>query len=86
MTARFKTLTNNVVDVATTKRIVVSSTEGLNTYRGVLGTKTATDEAGYDKVPKTGQSNVFVLLMAAVVVAAVFGGLYVYNKKNKENI
>ncbi|MBQ7588075.1 MAG: LPXTG cell wall anchor domain-containing protein [Lachnospiraceae bacterium] len=86
MTAQFKTLTNNVVDVATTKRIVVSSTEGLNTYRGVLGTKTATDEAGYDKVPKTGQSNVFVLLMAAVVVAAVFGGLYVYNKKNKENI
>jgi LPXTG-motif cell wall-anchored protein len=86
LTTQFKTLTNGVTDVATTKRIIVSATESLNTYRGSLGTKTATDESGYDKVPKTGQSNVFVLMMAVVVTAAVCGGLYVYNKKNKENL
>ena len=44
------------------------------------------DDSGYDKVPKTGQSNVFVLMMVVVVTAAVCGGLYVYNKKSKENL
>lgn len=37
-TAVFNTLTNGVADVAATKKIVVSSTESLNTYRGILET------------------------------------------------
>ncbi len=41
---------------------------------------------GLDKVPKTGQSNVFVYVMAVVVCGAVGYGLYVYNKKSKRSI
>ncbi len=82
----FSSLTNGIDDVANAKKIVVSSDESRNIYTGVLGTRTTTDAEGYDKVPKTGQSNVFVFVMIAVVSAMVCGGLYIYNKKSKENL
>ncbi len=84
----FGSLTNGVADRATSKSVVVSSTESQNTYTAVLGERVASSSsgAGYDAVPKTGENNTVVFMMMLVVVAAVCAGLYVYNKKSKENI
>ena len=62
----------------------VSSSASNNKKTAVLGaSKAAADGTGLDKVPKTGQNNVFVYVMVAIVACAVCGGLYVYNKKTK---
>lgn len=64
-------------------KIVVNADSSKNVY--TYGTAAATKE-GLDRVPKTGQSNVFVYVMAVVVCGAVGYGLYAYNKKSKKSI
>lgn len=66
-------------------KIVVSADANKNVYTYAATASAATKE-GLDKVPKTGQSNVFVYVMAVVVCGAVGYGLYVYNKKSKKSI
>ncbi len=65
----------------TATSIVVSSDTAKNKYTAVLGAN-----KGLDRVPKTGQNNLFVYVMIAVVCAAAVGVMYVYNKKAKNNI
>lgn len=65
-------------------KIVVSADANKNVYT-YAATASATKE-GLDKVPKTGQNNVFVYVMAVVVCGAVGYGLYVYNKKSMKSI
>ena len=87
------------VDGTSETTVTVSSSAAKNKHTAVLGaSRTAADAAGgagaakagaandsaLDKVPKTGQSNTFVFVMVAVVVCAVGGGLYAYNKKVKK--
>ena len=66
-------------------KIVVSADANKNVYTYAATASAATKE-GLDKVPKTGQNNVFVYVMAVVVCGAVGYGLYVYNKKSKKSI
>ena len=80
------TVKDNAGNVVT--KIVASSDTAKNiSYTAVLGDRAAAaDREGLDKVPKTGQSNVFVYVMIAAVVSFAGYGLYVYNKKGKKNI
>lgn len=75
----------NILDStgAAVTKIVVSSDPARNVYT-YTASKSSAD--GLDKVPKTGQSNVFVYVMAVIVCGAVAYGLYVYNKKSKKSI
>ncbi len=66
-------------------KIVVSADANKNVYT-YASTASASSREGLDKVPKTGQSNVFVYVMAVVICGAVGYGLYVYNKKSKKSI
>ena len=66
-------------------KIVVSADANKNVYTYAATASAATKE-GLDKVPKTGQSNVFVYVMAVVICGAVGYGLYAYNKKSKKSI
>ncbi|MBR4718935.1 MAG: hypothetical protein IKP31_01690 [Lachnospiraceae bacterium] len=67
--------------------VTADTSASKNVYYFAANTpSSATDSEGYDKVPKTGQSNVFVYVMVAVVGASVGAGLYSYNKKSKKNI
>lgn len=66
-------------------KIVVSADANKNVYT-YAATASASSREGLDKVPKTGQSNVFVYVMAIVVCGAVGYGLYVYNKKSRKSI
>jgi hypothetical protein len=65
----------------TSAKVTTSSSD--NKYTGVLGERKETDGSGLDKVPKTGQNNLFVYVMVAIVACAVCFGLYAYNKKSK---
>lgn len=65
-------------------KIVVNADSSKNVY--TYGTAAAATKEGLDRVPKTGQSNVFVYVMAVVVCGAVGYGLYAYNKKSKKSI
>ena len=66
-------------------KIVVSADANKNVYT-YASTASASSREGLDKVPKTGQSNVFVYVMAVVICGAVGYGLYVYNKKSRKSI
>ena len=87
------------IDGSNDTTITVSSSAAQNKHTAVLGASRANaaaanggganasaraDDSGLDKVPKTGQDNTFVFVMVAIVVCAVGGGLYVYNKKVKK--
>ena len=62
--------------------VTVKTSSSDNKYTGVMGERAA-DNSGLDRVPRTGQSNVFVYIMVAVVACAVCFGLYAYNKKSR---
>ena len=84
------------IDGTNDTTITVSTSAAQNKHTAVLGVNRANaasggganasaraDDSALDKVPKTGQDNTFVFAMVAIVVCAVGGGLYVYNKKAK---
>lgn len=69
-----------------TRKVTV---DGEKTYTAVLGARSDAadaDGSGLDRVPRTGQSNVFVYVLVVIVIGAAGFGLYTYNKKSKNNI
>lgn len=86
------------VDGSTDTTVTVGTSAAQNKHTAVLGASRANaaaggganasaraDDSALDRVPKTGQNNTFVFVMVALVVCAVGGGLYVYNKKLKKS-